>query len=222
MKLKVCGLRDPENIRALLELGLDYMGLVFYPKSRRYVGQNKQLARWIESSGQGFGDTKRVGVFVNAELETLLNAIHDFRLEALQLHGDERPEYLAEVQRFAQLGTLPPLEIIKAFGVHADFDFEQTEAYARFCDFFLFDTHSPDHGGTGHSFDWAILENYTGQTPFFISGGIGPDSVEGLTRFRHPAWSGIDINSRFELEPGLKDVDRIRQFIQQLEKTEVI
>lgn len=222
MKLKVCGLRDPENIRALLELGLDYTGLLFYPKSSRYVGEDESLADWIARSAALFGDTRRVGVFVNAELELLLNAIHDYGLQAVQLHGDEQPEYLAELRRFARLGTLPQLELIKAFGLHRDFDFGQTEAYAGACDYFLFDTHSTARGGTGQSFDWAVLDHYAGETPFFLSGGIGPDSAEALTRFRHPAWAGIDLNSRFEIEPGLKDVDRIRQFIQQLEKTEVI
>jgi len=222
MKLKVCGLREPRNIRALLELGLDYIGLLFYPKSSRYVGKDEALAAWIARSAALFGDTKRVGVFVNAELELLLNAIHDFGLQAVQLHGDEQPEYLAELRRFGRLGTLPQLELIKAFGLHAGFDFEQTEAYAGSCDYFLFDTRSPARGGTGRSFDWAVLDNYTGDTPFFLSGGIGPDSVATLTRFRHPAWAGIDLNSRFETEPGRKDVNRVREFIQQLEKTEVI
>lgn len=214
--IKVCGMRDPENIRVVSRLPLDMVGFVFYPASPRYVKGNA-LERWLTKEPDAIPSTvKRVGVFVNAEIEDVLNRIHDFSLDYIQLHGKESPGYCAELHQLWQMTTMRKAGIIKAFSVDADFDFSTCNGYAPYCDYFLFDTKTPAYGGSGMQFDWSLLERYPGKTPFLLSGGIGPDSVEALQQFHHPNWAGIDLNSRFETAPGVKDAASISAFVRQI------
>lgn len=196
--IKVCGMREGENIRAVEALGIDWMGFIFWGKSSRFVSK---LPTYLPTKA------KRVGVFVNENLEQLKRIVDDYSLDIIQLHGSESPE-------FAQ--QLRDRVVIKAFSIATIDDLEQTKPYAGVVDFFLFDTKAQLPGGNGQQFDWNILENYDGDTPFLLSGGIGPDDSEHVCNFHHPRCIGIDLNSRFESEPAIKDVVALRRFLSQL------
>ena len=159
---------------------------------------------------------KRVGVFVNAEVEEVLNAVHDYELHYVQLHGEESPEYCQLLRTISEATSMRKFEIIKAFRVEQSFDFSNLSLFSPHCAYFLFDTKGVAHGGTGEQFDWSLLQDYQGLTPFLLSGGIGPESVATLRAFRHPQFYGVDINSRFESAPGLKDIEKIEAFISEL------
>jgi phosphoribosylanthranilate isomerase len=196
--IKVCGMRETENIREAEALGIDLMGFIFWPKSSRYVCERPA---YLPTKCQ------RVGVFVDASLEEIRQHADDYQLDLIQLHGHESPAF-AEALR--------PLSLIKAFNIACAEDLRQTEAYEGVVDYFLFDTKGKVVGGNGVKFDWSVLTSYHGETPFLLSGGIGPDDVEAVNSFRHPKCIGIDLNSRFEVEPALKDITKLRQFINQL------
>lgn len=198
MKIKVCGLRsNPESTAVARINEVDYIGFIFAEQSPRFTEET------IPTPGK-----QRVGVFVNAPLETILQAIQTHALSTVQLHGDESPEYCA---------ALPEaITVMKAFGIADASDLQAIAAYESAIDYVLFDTKSPERGGSGKPFDWAILDQYEGTTPFFLSGGIGPESVPALRDFKHPRFYGIDLNSRFELQPGIKDAPLIQTFIQLL------
>ena len=197
--LKICGLRDPENIREVIRLKPDLIGMIFYPKSPRFVARPEDLAFLNELPHRPL----TVGVFVNPELEDIrwINAI--VRMDVVQLHGTESPEFCDAVHAGDHA-------VIKAFGIQPGFDFCLTEAYRRHADYFLFDTKAPGFGGSGDRFDWDLLDFYHGDTSYFLSGGLAPD-----TRIfpNHPQMAGIDINSRFETEPGIKDISLLENFI---------
>lgn len=213
MIVKTCGLRDFSNILEVAALpGIQWLGFIFYQASARYIKPEK-LAPWLSRNSLALKDKKKVGVFVNAELEQLMNAVHDCELDYVQLHGDESPDYCSELQLLWTVGSIRRAEIIKAFRVDENFDFSQTQAYARYCTCFLFDTRAEARGGTGMQFDWSLLEQYTGHTPFILSGGIGPDDSGQLAAFKHNAWAGIDLNSRFETAPGVKDTAVLATFV---------
>ena len=198
MIIKVCGMREPGNIQALELLGIDWMGLIFWPRSKRYVSEvPSYLPRHI----------KRVGVFVDAGLDDIRQHIADYRLDLIQLHGQEQPA-LAE--------ALKPLPVIKAFNIASADDLRQTEAFEGIADYFLFDKKGKVVGGNGEKFAWSVLEAYQGSTPFILSGGIGPDDVEAVRSFHHPQCVGIDLNSRFEQAPAFKDITKLSTFIKQL------
>ena len=200
MIIKVCGMREPENIRAVEALGIDLMGFIFWPPSSRYVGEKPSyLPR----------NCRRVGVFVDAALPDILAAVEDFRLDGVQLHGHENPEAIAALK-----ARIPGVRVVKSLAVAGLEDLEQTEAYADVCDAFLFDTKGKLPGGNGRQFDWSVLQRYQGRLPFLLSGGIGPDDAQRIRAFQVPGCIGIDLNSRFETEPGLKDVDALRTFIE--------
>jgi phosphoribosylanthranilate isomerase len=202
---KVCGMRAPENIAALLALQPDFLGFIFYPKSARYVGE--ELA--VELL-QGFpAATKKVGVFVNARPEPILAAVSRYHLDAVQLHGEESPQLCRQLK---EQGLL----VFKAFPVDEDFDFESLSAYEGCCDFYLFDTKGPHYGGNGRPFNWDVLKRYRFETPFFLSGGIDLEHAEQLKGLSLPALKGIDINSRFESGPALKDVGKVAAFFKRL------
>lgn len=191
-------MRDAGNIRQLEQLGIDWMGLIFWPSSKRYVSEvPSYLPRQI----------KRVGVFVDAGLEEIRQHVKDYRLDLIQLHGNEQPS-LAK--------ALKPLPVIKAFNIATAEDLKQTEAYEGIADYFLFDTKGKVVGGNGEKFDWSVLNAYQGSTPFLLSGGIGPYDAEAVRHFHHPHCIGIDLNSRFEQAPALKDITRLSKFIKQL------
>ncbi len=206
MKIKVCGMKNPENIQALAQLPIDYMGLIFYPKSPRYI-------RDLESSLLDIlpNTISRVGVFVNENITSLLRLIEKYELSVVQLHGNESLEYCSNIK-----DKYPKLIIIKAFNVSESSDFIKMDQYADVCDYFLFDTKTSQHGGSGLKFDWNILDEYMGNTPFFLSGGISAEDVDAIRKISHPKLYALDLNSKFELEPGLKNITLLEQFINQL------
>ena len=202
MKIKVCGLRQAENIAAVGALPLDFVGFIFYPKSSRFVADKPEISLPEQ--------VQRVGVFVNASVAKIEEKANLFELDYLQLHGDESPELC---QKLAQKGY----SIIKAFGVDNSFDWAVLEAYVPHCAFFLLDTKGVSYGGNGIQFDWEILKQYPYKVPFLLSGGIAPDSIEALRSLDIPQLYGIDINSRFEEAPAIKNVPLIHQFIEEIQ-----
>lgn len=216
MKVKVCGMREPENIAEVLGLGIDYMGFIFHPASPRFAGQ-PELGEWITANGDLFTKTQKVGVFVNAGVDYVLNTVHDYELDWVQLHGDESPGYCAELKLLWSVNTLRKARITKAFRVDAAFDFSTCAAYASSCPLFIFDTGGKStQGGTGEQWNWSRLSEYTAPVPFLLSGGIGPLDADEVKAVDHPQLRGVDLNSKFEVEPGLKDTNRLRLFLNDL------
>lgn len=211
-QLKVCGMREPRNMEQLLQLSIQWMGLIFYEKSPRSV--DIQTQRFIQQQPHLFRDIKKVGVFVNAPLEEIHQRVLHFRLDALQLHGDESPETCRELKQ-----EHPHLQLIKAIRLKEAADLGIIPTYAGSVDFYLFDTKGKSYGGTGRRFDWSMLEGYQVPGPFFLSGGLSPVALDDLLAFRHPQCLGLDLNSGFELAPGLKAIDRLRDFIHSLKRT---
>ncbi|RMF03948.1 MAG: phosphoribosylanthranilate isomerase [Bacteroidetes bacterium] len=211
MIIKTCGLRAPENIAALAKLPIDWFGFICYPQSSRYIGPEATALR------QYLADQpvpqQRVGVFVNASIDEIRAAVAHLNLNLLQLHGEESPAFCAAVRAALSVGGGEPLPLIKAFRVGPDFDFQLTAAYAPYCSYFLFDTKGETHGGTGQKFDWSVLRQYVGDTPFLLSGGIGPTDAAAVKAFQHPRLIGIDVNSKFERAPGLKDAQKLNEFL---------
>ena len=200
MIIKVCGMREPENIRAVEALGIDLMGFIFWPPSSRYVGEKPSYLP---------ENCRRTGVFVDAALEDMLAAALDFRLDVLQLHGHETPEAIAALKE-----RLPAVRIVKSLAVKGPEDLAQAASYEDVCDAFLFDTKGKLPGGNGQQFDWSVLRAYRGRLPFLLSGGIGPDDGARIRAFDVPGCLGIDLNSRFETAPGRKDVEALKSFIE--------
>jgi len=206
LKLKVCGMLHQENILEVAALQPDYLGFIFFKGSKRYAGElDPEVVKALPEQ------IRRTGVFVNEDSELVLELVHKYGLNAVQLHGAESPEYCRGIAQSIK-AIQPEFKLIKSFGVNTDFDFEQLEAYLGAVDYFLFDTQTPDHGGSGKKFDWNLLDKYKLDVPYFLSGGIGPESVEALNEIRDPRLFAIDINSRFELEPGLKDAGKLTEF----------
>lgn len=202
LKIKLCGLREEVNIKALIALPLDYMGFIFYSKSPRFVGQ--KFERSILSNIPS--KIKKVGVFVNENLERVLDTAETFQLNAIQLHGNENPE---DCRLLKNMG----FEVIKAFQINEASQFERLNKYQKFCDFFLFDTKSDGFGGSGKKFNWEILREYKGETPFFLSGGIGPEDARLVNEFHHLNFYGLDLNSGFEDCPAFKNVLLVNEFL---------
>lgn len=200
MIIKVCGMRDADNIREISALDIDMMGFIFYPPSSRFV---TELPSFMPSA------QKRVGVFVNAGLDEIMTLHGKFQFDFIQLHGKETPEMCRQIRGLG-------LGVIKAFSLKCESDLECTAAYEGVCDYFLFDTPTKLVGGSGEQFDWTLLDGYSGNTPFLLSGGIGPDSIEKLSMFSHPKLAGYDINSRFEIAPALKDVKAVAGFLNKM------
>ncbi len=217
MIIKVCGMKQPENIRGLLQLPIDLMGLIFYKKSKRYAGSD-EVRQWLEQHEALFENVGKVGVFVNAEVDEILNHIHDYQLDYIQLHGEESPEYCAEIRSFWEISSMRKSKIIKAFSVDKSFDFAATNAFEGKCELFLFDTKGADYGGNGVTFDWSLLQKYKGHTPFILSGGIELAMASAIKALPYPQLIGVDINSRFEESPGLKDLEKISDFVQTLKE----
>ena len=197
-------MRDDKNIRQVEALGVDVMGFIFWPKSSRYVSQRPDYLPT---------QCKRVGVFVDEDPEQVKRLADDYGLDYIQLHGQESPAYIS------QLGEL---YIIKAFNIATAEDLLQTRPYEGLVDCFLFDAKGKSVGGNGEKFNWTVLADYVGKTPFLLSGGIGPDDAAQVNAFvRGNLQSarqciGIDLNSRFELSPGLKDINKLKVFLKQL------
>ena len=201
MKLKICGMKYPENILEVGALLPDYMGFIFWEKSARYF--NGEIPELIET-------VKKVGVFVNQSQEEILEKVAKYNLQAVQLHGNETVEFLSELKK-----ELPKkVQIIKAFSADNDFDFEVLKPYEAVSDFFLFDTKGKLPGGNGTTFDWTILKKYKSEKPFFLSGGIGINelkAIEEISKSNLPIYA-IDVNSKFEIEPGLKNKNLFSNF----------
>ena len=208
MLVKVCGLRDPENIQRVASIpGIDLVGLIFYPKSPRYVDSDATA-----EAVSRLTTVKVAGVFVNEEQEEVVRKTAQYHLGYVQLHGSETPEYLSALRKMLPAG----IKLIKAFSIRTEADLLQTSGYETHCEYLLFDTPTSGYGGSGRSFDWSILQYYTGAIPFLLSGGIGPDSHETLHHFHHRLWAGIDLNSRFETAPAVKDAELLSCFIQNI------
>ncbi len=214
MIIKTCGLRSPDNIRAISQLAIDWIGFIFYPKSQRFMGNDNNLRIFLQSDEGKTIPQKRVGVFVNATHDDLVKAVNTYQLDYVQLHGAEGPMYCEAIrQHLDKYGDKKP-ELIRAFRVGNAFDFGITTDYHPYCSHFIFDAKGQLPGGNGHQYDWSILDRYTGKTPFLLSGGIGPDDVNAIQQLRHSALVGIDINSKFEMKPALKDVALLTTFTQ--------
>ena len=195
MMIKVCGMREADNIRDVEALGIDMMGFIFWPKSSRYVSQRPDyLPKRV----------KRVGVFVDEDPEQVKRLANDYGLDYIQLHGQESPSYIFQLRG---------LHVIKAFNISTAEDLSQTQPYEGLVDYFLFDAKGKSVGGNGEKFNWDVLNAYQGSTPFLLSGGIGPDDAARVNAFHHPKCIGIDLNSRFELAPGLKEVAKLKEFM---------
>ena len=233
MKIKVCGMRDAENIREVeklaeelsivnCQLSIDWMGFIFWPKSSRYVSEPPA---YLPTK------CKRVGVFVDASIDDIRQHVADYALDYVQLHGHESPEYLRQLRSFCGDSTAT----IKAFNIATVADLEATKSYEGVADYYLFDTRatvpagSPEGlpGGSGQQFDWRVLADYVGETPFLLSGGIGPDDAEHIRQaftldgFPVDKCLGIDLNSRFEIAPAQKDVAALRRFLRALRRRNV-
>jgi phosphoribosylanthranilate isomerase len=216
MKVKVCGLKSPENIEQILQLGVDYIGMIFYAKSPRFA-EGPELMAWLRDHEAAFEHTRKVGVFVNAEIEYILNTVHDYQLDYVQLHGNESAGYCRELKLLWSVNTLRKASIIKAFSVDDAFDFRSTNEYADSCPLFVFDTGGhASAGGTGKKWDWGKLREYESPVPFLLSGGIRPEDAEAIRQVDHPQLRGVDINSKFEDAPGLKNIDQLRSFLADL------
>lgn len=203
MKTKVCGMRDAQNIREVEALGVDLMGFIFWPKSSRYVSQRPS---YLPTT------CKRVGVFVNEDVNQLKCIAGEYALDYIQLHGQESPDYIRTLRVDGGFNAI----LIKAFNIAVADDLEATKPYEGLVDYFLFDTKAQLPGGSGQQFDWSVLADYAGETPFLLSGGIGPDDAARIKAFHHPKCIGIDLNSRFELSPALKDINKLKEFIKEI------
>ncbi len=205
MKLKVCGMKYIENIKSIADLKPDYMGFIFYEKSKRnFEGIIPELPKSI----------KKTGVFVNEYIEIVVSLIEEYTLEAIQLHGDESPEYCKDLRRIITDSGDLSFEIIKVFSIDNNFDFERLNPYKNLVDYFLFDTKGKERGGNGVQFDWSVLKNYPYSKPFFLSGGIGLEDVIEIKKIKDsglPIYA-VDVNSKFESKPGLKNSKEVKNF----------
>ena len=208
MKTKVCGIKSPLNAREIAALRPQFMGFIFHPASPRHVTDPTAAAVTLDE-----GHVRRVGVFVNPDLETVLDRVGAFHLDYVQLHGDEDPGFCATVAGF--------VPVIKAFRVDDDFAFAQTTPYESMCDLFVFDAKGKYYGGNGHKYDWSVMARYEGSTPFLLSGGIGPEDSAAVREFSHPMFAGVDLNSGFETAPGEKDPVLLRQFFDSIQAEKV-
>lgn len=216
ISLKVCGMKYPDNIREVASLQPDYLGFIFHEGSARY----------FEEEIPGLRDgIKTVGVFVNASVEKVLEKVSKYELKAVQLHGDESPEYCTELKEKLEQGNRP-VELLKVFSMDETFDMEELKAYEGKADYFLFDARGKQRGGNGVPFNWDLLLEYDSSTPFFLSGGIGPEDSQKIKNFidqlhqkgKAGLLRGLDVNSCFESEPGRKKPEDLRAFQQELQQ----
>jgi len=201
MKIKVCGMREPQNISELLEIHPDFIGFIFHELSPRHCHPQPEVS--IPKS------VVKVGVFVNKSLEYILLKKEEFELDMIQLHGNESPAFCSEIEQKAA-------PVIKAFNMDLNFDFEKLSTYEPVCSLFLFDAYGLKAGGNGITFNWDLLKAYHGETPFLLSGGIDSTMVESVKNFSHPSFYGLDLNSGFETVPGIKNIANIKQFKDEL------
>ncbi len=233
MIIKVCGMTNAENISAVEQLGADIIGMVFYPKSPRYVKMvssragnipdysHEQLNKLRNSMEQGTPARQdstskhamRAGVFVDDMPQNIVTRVYNYNLDYIQLHGNESRIACENIRRTIDPDIHKDIRIIKAISVADAADIDRWQQYDGVVDMLLFDTRCQTVGGSGNSFDWTLLERYDGNIPFLLSGGIGPGDEERIQAFQHPQFAGIDLNSRFETEPGIKDITLLGNFI---------
>jgi len=205
LKVKVCGMTDPVNTEEIVKTGPDLIGFIFYSGSKRFVGVYPESSLFdIITSG-----ILKAGVFVNERLSVIPDIVNTFRLDVVQLHGNEPPEYCYYLK-------CQGLTIIKALGISNCFNFAELDKYQNVCDYFLFDTNTGHFGGSGSKFNWSKINEYQGNKPFFLSGGIEPGDVLTIMKLNHPCLFGVDINSRFETGPGIKDTKKVKDFIDKI------
>lgn len=198
MKIKVCGLREDGNIEAVAALKPDYLGFIWYAQSPRYVYRlSEETLKALPAN------IIKTAVFVNENADVIRSLVKQFGFQAVQLHGNETPEFCAELKS--------EVTVLKAFGVDEQFDFNKLTPYAGMVDYFLFDTKTPKHGGSGQIFNWDVLNDYQLDVPFFLSGGLSLENLAEIKKVNHPAFYGVDLNSRFEIAPGLKSIEKLTQ-----------
>ena len=200
MIVKVCGMREPDNIRDVEALHPDMMGFICWEKSPRYVAA---VPSYLPKC-------QRVCVFVNQAADYVMQMADSFKADYLQLHGSETPDFCQELKQATGL------KIIKAISIANSADIEKSKEYQGVADILLFDTKCASVGGSGVKFDWSILDSYSGTTPFLLSGGIGPDDAESILSIKHSMFAGVDLNSRFESAPAMKDVLKLKEFITEI------
>ncbi len=203
MKIKVCGMKHSDNIKEIQNCLPDFIGFIFYEKSPRYI--NSSIKSFIVSSNK---KTKRVGVFVNSAIEKVLDIVSKYELDFVQLHGNESVEYVK------QLST--KIKVIKAFRVYESFNWDTVGDYTPYVNYFLFDTATKNYGGGGKKFNWDLLKKYKSNTPFFLSGGITINDVSIIKELNVPQLYAIDINSKFETEPGVKEAKLVKEMIKKI------
>lgn len=214
LKIKVCGMKHPENIQEVATLQPDYLGFIFYPKSPRNF--DSEIPE-IDSN------IKKTGVFVDAKIDFIIEKVEKYNFKAIQLHGNESVKFCIELKDQLKknensLSFKNSIEIFKVFGIKDSFDFTILKEYENNVDYFLFDTKGKDKGGNGYTFDWTVLKNYTSKTPFILSGGIGIDEldkIEQLLKTDLPIYA-LDLNSKFEIEPGFKNINLLKTFFDKL------
>ncbi len=231
-------MRDADNIREVSALGIDMIGFIFYPKSPRYVQMISSRAGIIPdyseeriqqtskfAMGQLMDENEvrksvkrpaRVGVFVDDMPQNIVTRVYNYNLDYIQLHGNEPRETCENLRATIDPDIKKGIKIIKAISVSTAGDILKYKEYVGAVDLFLFDTKTLLAGGSGKQFDWTVLQAYDGDVPFLLSGGIGPEDAERIKEFHHPKCIGIDLNSKFEIEPGLKDVSKLKEFLEKI------
>lgn len=200
MIIKVCGLNNGDNINQLMKLDLDFMGIIFYRKSSRF----------FSSATLPKSEKKYVAVFVDESLDVIKKIINKYKFEYVQLHGNEDQKYCKEISSLCN--------IIKAFRINDRFDLNEIEKYSKYCKYFLFDTFTESYGGSGKKFNWDLLLNYDHKKDFILSGGINLELINSIKKLKNqlPNLIGVDLNSKFEIKPGLKDINRVKKFIKSI------
>lgn len=202
-KIKICGMREIENIKAIISLDIDYIGFIFYPKSKRFIGLDYPL----EAIEKIPNNIQKVGVFVNEEKEIVFNIVKKYKLDYIQLHGNESLEDC----KFYKDNNI---KVIKAISINCKSDFKQLPIYEDYCDIFLLDTKTPDYGGSGNSFDWTLLQYYNSTTPFLLSGGLGIENInEAIQLITDSRLIGFDLNSQLEDKPAFKNKEKTKKII---------
>ena len=204
MLVKVCGISESNFVHRIDELDVEFIGFIFYEKSKRYLADkiSGDLIKTIPK------EINKVGVFVNEDKDKVLKHVHKYQLDFVQLHGDEDEKYVQNLSR--------NVKVIKVFRIDEYFNFNTTKSFEGFSHYFLFDTKAKEYGGTGRKFNWDLINRYNGNTPFLLSGGINREDTNHIKEFRHSKFIGIDINSGFEVIPGIKDINKIKIFLNQL------
>lgn len=219
MIIKVCGMTQPANIAEVAEAGADWIGFVFYPPSPRFMSMIPSQSGLLPDRARPLclpDGVKKAGVFVDASAQDIITRVVNFGLDIVQLHGDEPPTMLRNLRRTLEGGIRPGVKLVKAISISSAGDMARCADYEDCADLLLFDTRCPGAGGSGRQFDWSALYAYNGSLPFMLSGGIGPSDEERIAAMGHPKLAGVDLNSRFETAPGVKDAALVGKFIARL------